>query len=636
MCGIAGALWTDERLAIAPATVDKMMEVLSHRGPDERGTFAGDFRSRPPFEDLPGVALGFRRLSVIDIDGGQQPMHNEDKTVWVVCNGEIYNYQSLRNRLEGNGHAFRTNSDIESLVHLYEDEGPDCFRHINGMFAAAIWDSSNHRLVLARDRMGQKPLVYHVEPSRISFASELKSLLQIPGIDRTIDPGAIDEYLTYQYVPHPNSIFKNIKKLAPGHVAVFEKDRLQVRPYWKLDPTSERDWNPADATEELKRLLTDSVQLRMQSDVPLGAFLSGGVDSSLIVALMSKFSDRPIKTFSIGFEHPEYDETSHAKLVAKHLGTDHHEFRVTGDIAELLPQLAHHFDEPFGDSSAVPTWHVAQQAREHVTVALSGDGGDELFAGYQRYRAARLGSRIDAMPPIQWLMGLRIWQALPGVRQKSLLRRAKRFSQSIAQSPSRRYLEWVAIFQESQRGELYQDDFLEQLPGSDPHTFLKSNWSKAESRDVVTTASLTDLATYLPCDLMTKVDITTMAHGLECRQPMLDHRLVEFAASLPIHLKYRWGRGKRILQQAFGDLLPATIWKRKKMGFGAPIAEWFRHSLKDLTRDTLLGDNTKSHQFFRPDTIRNLIADHNSMRFDHSYRLWSLLMFELWLQKWAE
>jgi asparagine synthase (glutamine-hydrolysing) len=301
----------------------------------------------------------------------------------------------------------------------------------------------------------------------------------------------------------------------------------------------------------------------------------------------------------------------------------------------LLPQLAHHFDEPFGDSSAVPTWHVAQQAREHVTVALSGDGGDELFAGYHRYRAARLASRIDAMPPIRWLMGLRIWQALPGKRQKSLLRRAKRFSQSITLSPSRRYLEWVAIFQETQRGGLYQDSFLEQLPGADPQAFLDSSWQKAKSRDVVTTASLTDLATYLPCDLMTKVDISTMAHGLECRQPMLDYRLVEFAASLPVHFKYRWGRGKRILQQTFGNLLPASIWKRKKMGFGAPIAKWFRHSLKNFTNDTLLGDNAKSHQFFRPEAIRALIDDHNASRFDHSYRIWSLLMLELWLQEWS-
>jgi len=635
MCGITGAVWTDPKREIDSATLRQMTDVLRHRGPDDAGQYVAAYRLRPPYEALPGVALGFRRLSIIDLEGGHQPMGNEDGSIWVVFNGEIYNYPTLRRRLEGAGHTFRTQSDTETIVHLYEDEGLDSFQHLNGMFAIAIWDARLRRLVLARDRLGKKPLVYHHSVGRLLFASELKSLLQVGDVPRDIDPQALDEYLTYQYVPHPRTIFSTIRKLPPGHLAVFRDDQLEVCAYWQPDFNHEITLDAREARERLVELLTSSVQLRMRSDVPLGAFLSGGIDSSLVVALMQQQSTQAIKTFTIGFPVAEYDETSYARQVSQHLGTEHEELQVTPDGVEILPRLVWHYDEPFADSSAIPTWYVSQMTRQHVTVALSGDGGDELFAGYPRYRAVWLSHQIDQLGTLRAALAARVWQRLPGARQKSLVRRFKRFSEFLSLTPQRRYLEWIAIFHESRRALLYRDDFLEQLPNADPFQFLARAWARAGQRDVVSAASLADLTTYLPCDLMTKVDIASMAHSLEVRQPFLDYRVVEFAASLPIALKFRWGRGKQLLRQAFGQLLPPEIWRRKKMGFGVPLEHWFRHELRDLTHDVLLTEQARTRQFFRGEAIAQLVAEHEQRQFDHAYRLWALLVLELWLREWA-
>ena len=637
MCGITGAVWTDPAHAISEDELRRMTASLRHRGPDDDGSYRQERLVRPPLDPLPGVALGFRRLSIIDIDGGRQPMSNEDGTVWVVFNGEIYNYRELRRRLEGSGHRFQTESDTETIVHLYEDLGPDCFSHLNGMFAIAIWDANHRRLVLGRDRLGQKPLFYRHDNDRLLFASELKSLREVDGLRWTIDPGAVDEYLTYQYVPHPNTIFREASKLPPGARAVFSDGRLDVSAYWRPDWSVSVATTREEASERLRELLTSSVQMRMRSDVPLGAFLSGGVDSSLIVALMQQHSETPIQTFSIGFPIKAYDESRYAQLVARHLGTDHHDFQVTPEGGDMIAKLVEHFDEPFADSSAIPTWIVSQQAREHVTVSLSGDGGDELFAGYPRYKAVAWGGALDGWPSVRDLLTLPAWRWLPGgSRQKSILRRARRFSDALAMEPRRRYLEWVAIFNEERRGQLYRDEFLERLPESDPAGFLMQAWRRAGRRNPVTCASLADLTTYLPCDLMTKVDITSMAHGLEVRQPFLDHRLVEWAATLPLKWKYRWGRGKRLLRDTFGKLLPATIWNRRKMGFGVPLDHWFRNELRETAGDLLLSENAQLLEFFRPAAVRRLFDDHQARRFDHSYRLWSLLMFEQWLRRWSD
>ena len=635
MCGITGAIWTDPKQGIDAATLQKMTDVIRHRGPDEEGQYYSDFQVRPPYESLPGIALGFRRLSIIDLASGQQPMANEDESVWVVFNGEIYNYPTIRRRLEGAGHTFRTQSDTETIVHLYEDEGLDFVQHLNGMFAIAIWDSRRRRLVLARDRIGQKPLVYHAQPDRLLFASELKSLLQVGGVRREVDPGAIDEYLTYQYIPHPKTIFRGINKLPPGHLAVFQDGKLDVRPYWQPNLNAETSIGPSDAAEQLTELLSSAVEMRMRSDVPLGAFLSGGIDSSLIVALMQQRSGQAIKTFTIGFPVAEYDETGYAKQVSEHLGTDHEELQVDPSGIDILPKLVWQYDEPFADSSAIPTWYLSEMTRRQVTVALSGDGSDELFAGYPRYRAVWLASLLDASGPIRSFLGAPVWQRLPGSRQKSFLRRFKRFSEFLRKTPQRRYLEWIAIFNESRRAMLYRDEFVERLPNTDPFSFLGNAWSRAGGRDVISGASLADVTTYLPCDLMTKVDIASMAHSLEVRQPFLDYRVVEFAASLPAALKFRRGAGKRLLRATFGHLLPADIWRRKKMGFGVPLDHWFRDELRELTHDVLLDDNARCNSYFRSEAIAELVQQHESRQFDHAYRLWSLLVLELWMREWC-
>ncbi|WP_425617509.1 asparagine synthase (glutamine-hydrolyzing) [Anatilimnocola sp. NA78] len=635
MCGIAGAIWTKPERAIELPVLERMTSALRHRGPDDQGLYQSEYRIRPPYDAQPGVALGHRRLSIIDLAGGHQPLANEDETVWVVFNGEIYNYVDLRRRLEGSGHKFRTDSDTETIVHLYEDEGPDCFSHLAGMFSIAIWDSVKRRLVLGRDRLGKKPLVYRQEAGRLTFASELKSLLQVPGSPRDIDFSAVDEYLTYQYVPHPNTIFRGYKKLPPGHSAVWQDDQLKVQPYWQPDFTVEQPISETNAVARVRELLTSAVQTRLRSDVPLGAFLSGGIDSSLIVALMQQQAGERVKTFTIGFPIKEYDESAYAERVARHLGTDHQTLHVDPDAVKILPKLAYHYDEPFADSSAVPTWYVSQLTREHVTVALSGDGGDELFAGYPRYRAASLGGWFDRVPMIRSLFASELWQSIPSSgRQKSRVRQFKRFASSLSLSPERRYLDWISIFNEGRRAELYNEDFVAQLSNSDPAGFLLAAWKRTKGRDPISAASLTDLVTYLPCDLMTKVDIASMAHGLEVRAPFLDHRLVEFAASLPVKFKYRRRRGKWLLRRAFGDLLPNEVWQRPKMGFGVPLDHWFRNELRPLLRETLL-EGPFTQRWFRRAAIEGLLKDHDERRFDHSARLWALLMLELWFKEWG-
>lgn len=477
MCGITGAIWTDPKLAIEPDVLARMTEALRHRGPDGEGSYRAEYRLRPPYEALPGVALGFRRLAIIDVAGGTQPLSNEDGSVWLVACGEIYNFVALRHRLEGAGHKFKTHSDRETILHLYEDEGPACFEHLNGMFAVAIWDANLHRLVLGRDRLGKKPLVYRHEAGRLLFASELKSLLAVPGVSREIDASAVDEYLTYQYIPHPNTIFRGIRKLPPGHYAVLQDERLEVRPYWRRDLGREIRISEAEAAEQLAATLDSAVGLRLQSEVPLGAFLSGGVDSSIVVALMQKHLGQPVKTFSIGFPAKEFDETRYARQVAAHLKTDHHELQVSPNVVEMLPKLIRQFDEPFADSSTISTCYVSQLAREHVTVALTGDGGGELFAGYQRYKAVALAAWLDRFWPARRFFGARLWQSLPGGSgPKSLVRRFQRFSAALGISPARRYFDWISIFSEAQRAELYRDEFMAQLPSTDPFTFLDSAW----------------------------------------------------------------------------------------------------------------------------------------------------------------
>ena len=635
MCGITGAVWTEPGKAVSASVLTQMTDAVAHRGPDDSQIWI-DHDHHDAYGNRVGIGLGFRRLSIIDVAGARQPMANEDGKVRMVFNGEIYNFKTLRRRLEASGHRFATAGDGESILHLFEDLGTDCFAQLNGMFAIAIWDANRNRLVLARDRIGQKPLYYAVKNARLAFGSELKCLAAVEGVCEEVDPAAIDEFLTYQYIPPPGTIWKGVHKLAPGHFAVFENGKIRVERYWNYDPSVEVPIRKQDAVDRLRELLTDSVRLRMQSDVPLGAFLSGGIDSSLVTAIAQSLSPEPVQTFSIGFPISDFDETVYAAQVAKHLGTKHQRFEVSPSGVEIIDKLVWHYDEPFGDSSAVPTWYLSELTRRQVTVALSGDGGDELFAGYERYRALWLSSKLQKLMPIHRFPGIGLVQRLPdSQKQRSFLRRVKRFTEALGRPAARRYLEWLQIFPESMRASLYTDDFVAELPGDDPFEFLASAWDRSKGRDVVSCASAADVLTYLPCDLCTKVDIASMGNSLEVRQPLLDYRLVEFAASLNVDLKFRGRRGKLLLQDAFGSMIPPEIFTRKKMGFGIPIANWFRDELKPMVHDTLLASDSKLSAMMRPEIIAELVRSHEQNEHNHGYRLWNLLILEKWLRRWT-
>ncbi|HEX6986619.1 MAG TPA: asparagine synthase (glutamine-hydrolyzing), partial [Planctomycetaceae bacterium] len=581
MCGITGGVWTATGKPLTDAELRRMVTAIAHRGPDDAGRhLAAIDTARGGDAGRPGVALGFRRLSIIDLAGGHQPMADGTGRFWVVFNGEIYNYRELRETLRSRGHAFRTESDTEVLLEAYKAYGTDCVSHFRGMFAFAVWDG--RRLFLARDRIGQKPLYYREEPGRLLFASELKSLLQADDAPREIDPTAIDDFLTYQYVPYPKCVFRGYSKLPPGHAAVYEDGRLTVFRYWSppfdrvggsadgltVDPAEAARWSPEDWRRGLRRRLTESVRLRLRSDVPLGAFLSGGIDSTIIAGLMQEVlreqGGRRAMTFSIGFPVAEYDERRYARQAAEHLGTDHHEQVVEPHAMDLLPRLVWHYDEPFADSSAVPTMIVSEFTRRHVTVALSGDGGDELFCGYDRYRAVRLALRIAGWPrPVRAALASPLWQKLPAsTRQRSFRRRLKRFVAALAAPPERQYLRWVGTFDADSRARLYTPEFAERIGGYDSFDFLGRAYAACPGRDFITRTTCADVLSYLPCDILTKVDVASMAVGLEARSPFLDHHVAELAALMPLELKLTAAGGKRILIETFADLLPPAIRSR--------------------------------------------------------------------------
>lgn len=605
-----------------------MMSRLVHRGPDQSGTFLGD-----------SVALGHRRLSIIGVADGQQPIKNEDGSLVIVFNGEIYNYVELRDRLAAAGHRFATGSDTETIVHLYEEMGTEAFGELNGMFSLAIWDSRRRELVVARDRLGQKPLFYYSTAERVVFASELKAIVELDNIDRCVDPRAVDAYLTYLYIPHPLTIYRGISKLEPGGYATWRDGTWTAGRYWNPDfneedqLANERDWS-----ERLSDLLRDAVRLRLQSEVPLGAFLSGGVDSSIVVGLMQELSATPVRTFSIGSPIEEFDETSYARSVARHLGVQHSEFVVEPNALEILPQLAWHYDEPFADSSAIPTWYVSKLTREHVTVALTGDGGDELFAGYDRYKALQVAQAIGRLPsPLRSALGSELWQRIPASPYKrSFRRRLKRFLAVVNQSPIDLYLALLSTFALESRLALYTDSFARRVAGYDSLEFIRDVTRRVAGRDLVTAATLTDLNTYLVCDLMTKVDIASMAHGLECRAPFLDYRVVELAARMPLKYKLRWGKTKRILIRTFKHLLPRDVRGRPKMGFGVPIAHWLRGPLSGFAREVLLDRRSTQRGVFETEGVSRMLEEHIGGREDHSGRLWALLVLELWQRNWID
>ncbi|MBI3268219.1 MAG: asparagine synthase (glutamine-hydrolyzing) [Planctomycetes bacterium] len=621
MCGIAGLVYTQDDLQVEEALLHRMHGTLRHRGPDSDGFYISPGKK---------AGLGFQRLSIIDLTTGQQPLSNEDGTIWVVFNGEIYNYQELRKSLVTKGHVFKTNTDTEVIVHLYEDQGSACVHYLRGMFALAVWDDRNQELVLARDRLGKKPLVYAMDPRGIFFGSEIKSILEVPGIPRTVDPVALDHYLSYQYVPAPLTMFKGISKLPPGHFLVYRGGQVHSYRYWypapaRVQMTSFQDW----CDEAFSRIF-EAVKVRLVSDVPLGAFLSGGIDSSIVTGLMSLATNAPVKTFSIGFEEEDYSELPYARLVAQHFKTDHHEFIVKPDAVSVLPKLVWHYNEPFADSSAIPTYYLAKMTREHVTVALSGDAGDECFGGYSRYLAAKFARYCDLLPAFArrgMAAGVRACLAAV-LSRETRSRKRYRFLRHLHRSPARRYFEWISVFETDEKAALAADGdpFLREYTPA----LLEEAFKGSPVRDLVGRTAFADLLTYLPYDLLVKMDIATMANSLEARSPFLDHYVVEFALAVPSSHKISWGTTKFILKKAFASLLPKEVLERPKMGFGVPIGRWFRGDLKEMLRDHLLDGRARGRGYFRPESVEALLERHLSGAADESHKLWALLVFELW------
>jgi asparagine synthase (glutamine-hydrolysing) len=625
MCGIAGFV---ESPAVASpfdaetgrGLIQRMCTVIRHRGPDDQGVFVDS-----------GVALGMRRLSIIDLSTGHQPIHNEDRTIWIVFNGEIYNFRELRAELAASGHRFYTSSDTETIVHAYEEWGTAAIGRLRGMFGLAIWDMRSRTLLLARDRIGIKPLHYATVNGRLYFGSEIKSLLEAPDLPRDIDLDALDHYLSFQYTPRDGSIFAGVRKLPPGHVLTWRDGEMIVQSYWQLPVDDGYEGSEADAVHDLRAVLVDAVRSHLISDVPLGAFLSGGIDSSLVVGLMAETSGARVKTFSIGFDEPEFDELEHARRVARHFGTDHHEFVVKPDAVGILDRLVSHFDEPFADSSAIPTWYVSEIARRHVTVVLSGDGGDELFGGYDRYIPHPRVLMFDRYSP----RALRRAAATAAARLPHGTR-GRNFLRHVGRNTHDRYIDSIRFFGADEKPALLTPDVLRVLDAVDPEVRLARHFARYGQLPWPSQMMRFDAETYLPEDVLTKVDRMSMAHSIESRVPLLDNEVIAFAFSLPPNLKISNGRRKRVLKQVAATLLPSEVLNRPKQGFGVPIGVWFRGNLRELFADTLLSQTSLQRGYFEPSFVHRLVEDHLSGKRDHSTRLWQLVVFERWHRRYVD
>jgi asparagine synthase (glutamine-hydrolysing) len=621
VCGICGEL-TFDAPPVSMRTIAAMRDRLEHRGPDDKGAYVSDGGR---------AGLGFRRLAIIDVSGAaNQPMANEDGSVRVAFNGEIYNFQTLRARLLANGHQFRSHSDTEVLVHLYEDAGPAFVDEIDGMFAIAIWDARANRLVLARDRAGKKPLYVYQDRRRLVFGSEIKAIFAHPDVPLDIDDTRIAPYFTYGYVPHPSTFYRGITQVEPGSIVVADAaGRVESRRYWQLrfpDKGQERPIDRRAARERVRELVTDAVSRRLVSDVPLGAFLSAGIDSTIVVGVMSRLMNAPVKTFTIGFEEaPAFDETAAARRIAQRFGAEHREFRVKPSAVDLIDRLVWHHDGPFGDSSAIPTFLVSKLTREHVTVVLTGDGGDELFAGYLRFQAALAADRMPraAGPLIEGALAL-----LPKApHERHLLARARRFARFMHLPRVERLVRWNSIFQDDLAS------LLERGGSVDPLAHLAPPLAMSREASPLNQLLAANYASYLPDDLLVKTDRCTMANSIEARCPLLDTALTEYAASLPDSFKLDGTKTKAILRDAFSDLIPADIDRRPKTGFGVPLDAWFRGELSGYVRDTLLAPSAASRRYFKPAAVERLVDDHQAGRVNIGHRLWTLVCFERWLQQ---
>lgn len=620
MCGIVGAVANYGWELPSSDVIHQMCDAIRHRGPDDEGSFRNET-----------VALSMRRLAIIDPMGGAQPIHSEDGQISVVANGEIYNYRELRRRLEYHGHHFASDSDIECIVHAYEEFGTDCFKELRGMFAIALWDESRKRLVLARDRFGKKPLFYRETPAGLSFASELKALRCIPDFSSELDNEAICSFMMYGYVPTPSSIFDNVKKLPPGSFLVHERGLCHIQRYWRLKLSPKMDINEDRLVDMLDERINSAVKTRLVSDVPFGAFLSGGIDSSLVVAMMARHMEQPVKTFSIGFDDSALDETEDARRVARHIGTEHHELRATTDIADRIEKIVWHLDEPLADSSALPTFLVSELAAGHVKMVLSGDGGDEMFAGYDRYRKYVQLMRLKSMGAKQVLgmmSSLTSW--LPGPLQQRITRLNARFDQ---QDPDD-YISGVALLSPHELETLLHDN---EANGKGQRYSYRNLHAHFMARDdgigVLDRILHGDMQTYLLDDVLAKVDRMSMANSIEVRSPLLDHLLAEFVARIPERFKLRGMTGKYLLKKVAMRYLPEETINKRKQGFAIPLERWMRYDLRSMLMDTLLSESFVERGIFNAPRVIQLAEEHIKGSANHAETLWSILVFELWAQQ---
>jgi len=626
MCGICG-IYDLNSLSVDKNTLKQMCSVITHRGPDDIGLFLDD-----------NIGLGMRRLRIIDIEGGHQPVHNEDESVWIVFNGEIYNYRELRASLEQKGHIFYTHSDTEVIVHLYEEFGDKCLNELNGMFAFAIWDSRKNRVFLARDRIGIKPLHYIISNGKLIFGSEIKSILEVETVKREVNLNALHQFIGFEYVPAPDTMFKGIKKLLPGHMLIFEKGKCTIRKYWDLEFSTPENQSVEFYSAKIYDLLKKSVERRLVSDVPIGAFLSGGIDSSAIVGLMSDLVDQPVKTFSIGFEDQSYNELKYARIVADYFGTEHHEEIIRPDAVQMVDKIIKHLDEPFADVSVFPTYMVSELAKKHVTVVLSGDGGDELFAGYDWYKASKLDRYYRKIPQkIRHNVISKTIQQLPISRQKKgAANMLKRFVEGSSLPVAGRHVRWQYFTTNAERNELFSNKFNEISYFLRDFDCVDKYYSMNNASDELSKEQFIDVKMYLPDDILVKVDRMSMANSLEARVPFLDHNLAEFSATIPQHLKLHGITTKYILKRAMSDLLPKEIIHRQKQGFSIPMKNWLRDELLNMMLDLLSKERIEEKGYFNYEYVNKIVQQHLDGKRNNAHQLWMLMTFELWHENYID
>ncbi len=629
MCGITGKISFTSTIVDQPA-IATMNHAIAHRGPDDTGIYISPEQK---------VGLGHQRLSVIDISSaGHQPMRYMDRYE-IVFNGEIYNFQQERQKLENLGYKFSSHTDTEVIMALYDNYGAECLTHLRGMFAFALYDEKEQTLFCARDRVGKKPFKYYIDDNVFIFGSELKAILTQPEYKKEPDYIAIHHYLTLQYVPAPLTGFLNIKKLEPAHyIKIDVKNRVhEIQRYWQLDYTEKLELSEQEWTQRILAKLEEAVKIRMVADVPFGAFLSGGIDSSAVVGLMAKHSPQPIKTFSIGFEEKQHNELPHARTIAKLFKTDHTEFVVKPDAINILPYLARQYEEPYADSSALPTYYLSKLTREHVTVALNGDGGDENFAGYGRYSAFQISNYLDHADALNRIAGKPLTKFLANNIQNTFFDRLHRFSKSLSEDYRQRYLSYTAYFTNEQKDDLYTSNFKQKYGYHNTYNIIADTFSGSGSNNRTEQALYADFITYLPDDLLVKVDMATMAVGLEGRSPFLDHELLELTATIPFKLKLKGLNNKKyILKKALEGFIPDSILYRKKMGFGVPIETWFRGELYEYAKEILLSKTAINRGMFKKETVERILATHRNTNINYANHIWALLTLELWFREYFD